>query len=84
MLVSPPSADTIESNALCRSLSALSDTVELDDELEELDELDDDSALTSESRSVFIGLSESEVELEDSPMLCRVFISVYMNSATAS
>lgn len=78
LLLSPPSALTIELNALCNSLSWLLETeLLLEDESEE-------SALISEDRSFFIGLSDKDDELDDAPMLCSVSISVCRKVATAS
>jgi hypothetical protein len=77
LLLSPPKAVTIELNALCNSLNWLLDTVLLEEESEE-------SALISEDRSFFIGLSDNDDELDDAPMLCRVSINVCRKVATAS
>lgn len=78
LLLSPPSALTIELNALCNSLSWLLETeLLLEDESEE-------RALISEDRSFFIGLSDKDDELDDAPILCSVSISVCRKVATAS
>lgn len=78
LLLSPPSALTIELKALCNSLNWLLETeLLLEDESEE-------SALISEDRSFFIGLSDKDDELDDAPMLCNVSISVCRKVATAS
>ncbi|MGM3173136.1 hypothetical protein [Dickeya lacustris] len=77
LLLSPPSALTIELNALCNSLNWLLETALLELESEE-------SALISVDKSFFIGLSDSDDEFEDSPTLCNVSISVCRNVATAS
>lgn len=78
LLLSPPNALTIELNALCNSLSWLLETeLLLEDESEE-------SALISEDRSFFIGLSDKDDELDDAPMLCSVSINVCRKVATAS
>lgn len=77
LLLSPPKAVTIELKALCNSLNWLLDTVLLEEESEE-------SALISEDRSFFIGLSDNDDELDDAPMLCRVSINVCRKVATAS